>query len=93
MPRALRAKGAARAQIAGLLAPHRRQGNALHPYQTCHHLTLDSAPPVAVGRERQHAPASQCNGLSLLRGAAYGMHATRAGNQSLDSAGELKLYL
>jgi hypothetical protein len=30
MPRALRAKGAARAKIVGLLAPHPRQGNALH---------------------------------------------------------------
>jgi hypothetical protein len=79
MPRALRAKGAARAKIAGLLAPHPRQGNALHPVLPEFLLwDLRSAVPVAVGRERPRLHVSARNGLSLLHGAAFGIRAARA---------------
>lgn len=72
MPRALRAK-ARREQTVGLLAPHRRQGSALHPGQPGFlFLGLKSALPVAVGRERPHTHSEPCSGLSLLHGAACG---------------------
>lgn len=57
----------------GLLAPHLRQGNALHPGQPGFQiLGLKSALPVAVGRGRPHTLSWLCNGLSLLHGAACG---------------------
>ena len=57
----------------GLLAPHLRQGGALHPGRAGFQiLGLKSALPVAVGRGRPRTHSRPCNGLSLLHGAAYG---------------------
>lgn len=66
----------------GLLAPHRRQGNALHPGQPDFRLWgLESAATFAVGRERPQTHSKTMKRPFAQSRRSLRQHASRAGNQ------------